>query len=163
MKHSHVESADFRLGMRQMPSGVAIVTTCDQSNWIGITASSTASVSDDPPLLSVGVNKQSWLSSALMRSRIFCVSVLGVDHLGVAEAFARAPRNERFAAGSWTTMATGAPALIGALAVFDCDLFSTLEVKTHHVVLGRIVAVSIKNNGSPLVYRNGGYFTVCSV
>ena len=162
MSDVYTDAAQFRLGMRQLASGVAIITTVDQGQLYGITATSTASVSEDPPLLSVGINKTSWISDALMRSRIFCVSILGVEHMDVAEAFSRGPRDKRFETGDWTRMATGAPALAGALATFDCELYTALEVKTHHLVLGGILATRTAD-ATPLLYRDGRYLTVGEV
>ena len=159
MNGAYADAAQFRLGMRQLASSVAIVTTIDGGQLYGITATSTASVSEDPPLLSIGINKQSWISEALMRSRIFCVSILGTDHMDVAEAFSRGPRDKRFDTGDWTTIATGAPALSNALAVFDCELFTSIEVKTHHLVLGGILGIRAANASTPLLYRDGRYLT----
>jgi flavin reductase (DIM6/NTAB) family NADH-FMN oxidoreductase RutF len=154
-----VDDAQFRASMRQLAAGVSVVTTIHEGERYGITVTSAASVSDDPPLMSVGVNKQSWICDALMQSRIFCVSVLGAPQLDVATSFSTAPRERRFDAGEWTTMTTGAPALIGAPAVFDCDIYTTIEVKTHFLVIGRIVATrSIES--APLIYRDRKYLTV---
>lgn len=163
MDRAYADAAQFRLGMRQLSSGVAIVTTCVGQDWYGITATSTASVSEDPPLLSVGVNKQSWLCEALMASRIFCVSILGVEHRDVADAFSRGPRDRRFLSGQWSRLATGAPALADALAVFDCELFTSVEVKTHHLVVGGILMARTNDEATPLIYRDGRYYTVREV
>ena len=141
MNGAYADAAQFRLGMRQLASGVAIVTTIDGGQLYGITATSTASVSEDPPLLSIGINKQSWISEALMRSRIFCVSILGTDHMDVAEAFSRGPRDKRFDTGDCTTIATGAPARSDAIAVFDSVRSTSIEVTRHHRVPGGIPAI----------------------
>lgn len=163
MSSAYTDAVQFRLGMRQLSSGVAIITTCVGSDWYGITATSTASVSEDPPLLSVGINKQSWLCQALMTSRLFCVSILGVEQRGVADAFSRGPRERRFQTGEWSTLTTGAPALDNALAVFDCELFTSMEVKTHHLVVGGILTARTKDDATPLIYRDGRYYTVREV
>lgn len=154
-----VEDIQFRAAMRQLASGVAVVTTVDDGRRYGITVTSAASVSEDPPLMSVGVNKQSWICEALMRSRVFCVSVLGVPQLDVASSFSTAPRERRFDAGDWTTIVTGAPVLVGAPAVFDCEIHTTVEVKTHFLVIGHILATRTAES-SPLIYRDRRYLTV---
>lgn len=157
-----VDDVQFRASMRQLAAGVSVVTTVLDGRRYGITVTSAASVSEDPPLISVGVNKQSWICEALMQSRIFCVSVLGVPQLDVATSFSTAPRERRFDAGEWATMATGAPALVGAPAVFDCEIYTAVEVKTHFLVIGRIVATG-SADGAPLIYRDRKYLTTGNV
>lgn len=154
-----MDDAQFRAAMRQLAAGVAVVTTVDGGRRYGITVTSAASVSEDPPLISIGVNKQSWICDALMRSRTFCISILGASQRDIAVGFSRLPRESRFDAGEWTTLATGAPALVGAPAIFDCELFTSVEVKTHHLVIGRILTTRAAD-GAPLIYRDRKYLTV---
>src|SRR5262245_52855117 len=116
-------TVEFKAAMRQVASGVAIVTTLDGGERYGITATSAASVSEDPPLISIGINKQSWICDALMRSGRFCINILGASQLDVAKAFSVSPREKRFETGVWTSLTTGAPVLAQAPAVFDCELF----------------------------------------
>ena len=153
----------FHAAMRQLATSVAVLTTIDGCQRYGITTTSTASVSEDPPLISVGINKQSWVCDALMRSRIFCISMLGVSQASVARAFSALPRERRFDAGEWESLSTGAPALTGALAAFDCTMFNSIEVKTHYVVIGRILTTRIASNAAPLIYRDRKYLTVGEV
>lgn len=154
-----VDDIQFRAAMRQLAAGVAVVTTIDGGQRYGITVTSAASVSEDPPLISIGVNKQSWICDALMRSRFFCISILGAAQRDVAVAFSKLPRESRFDAGEWKTLATGAPALAGAPAIFDCELFTSIEVKTHHLVIGRILTTQATDS-APLIYRDRKYLTV---
>ena len=157
-----VDDIQFRTAMRQLAAGVSVVTTVHEGKRYGITVTSAASVSEDPPLISIGVNKQSWICESLMQSSIFCVSVLGVPQLDVATSFSTAPRDRRFDTGEWTTMTTGAPVLVGAPAVFDCDIYMTIEVKTHFLVIGRILATG-SIDSQPLIYRDRKYLTVGDV
>jgi flavin reductase len=48
----------------------------------------------------------------------------------------------RFAAGAWTSLVTGAPALDGAAASFDCRITEVMEQGTHSVVFGLPVAMA---------------------
>jgi flavin reductase (DIM6/NTAB) family NADH-FMN oxidoreductase RutF len=154
------ETVEFRAAMRQVASGVAIVTTIEGGERYGITATSAASVSEDPPLISIGVNKQSWICDALMRSKRFCINMLGVSQLDVAKAFSVNPRETRFETGEWTSLTTGAPVLVEAPAVFDCELFQAIEVKTHYLVIGHILTTRTADNIAPLIYRDRKYVTV---
>ena len=63
----------------------------------------------------------------------------------------------RFDAGTWTTLATGAPVLDPCLAAFDCALAETLPASTHTVFIGRVEAVRVRPDLSPLLYVEGDY------
>lgn len=155
-----VNQTHFREAMRQLAAGVVIVTAVDGGRRYGITATSAASVSEDPPLMSVGINKASWVCDALMQARKFCINILAADQLDVARAFSSSPREQRFATGTWTELVTGAPALKGALASFDCEFFTSIEVKTHHLVIGHILKTNVAERMPPLIYLDRNYLTV---
>ena len=66
-------------------------------------------------------------------------------------------RSQRFALGRWTTLATGAPALDGCLANFDCEIASTFEAATHSIFVGLVVGCRSVNVGEPLLFGDGRF------
>ena len=62
------------------------------------------------------------------------------------------PKINRFGVARWTTMRTGAPALVGAAAVFDCVIGESLEQFTHTVFFGDVVAASCQLGQDSLLY-----------
>ena len=63
----------------------------------------------------------------------------------------------RFETAKWTTLATGAPVLEGAVGAIDCELVETIERYGSVIVLGRVVAAMNSPDASPLIYFRGGY------
>ena len=78
----------FRLAMRQLVSGVCLITHGRGEARVGMTATSVSSLSMDPPTLIVCVNKSASLYARLRRGDAFGVSVLGAQHAEFADRFA---------------------------------------------------------------------------
>ena len=62
----------------------------------------------------------------------------------------------RYEGASWTTLVSGAPVLVDALAAIDCEVEEVIERHSHAIILGRALAV-LSGDGESLVYHNGGY------
>lgn len=150
---------DFIEGMRLAATGVSIVTTKGGTGWVGATVSAVSSVSADPPSLLVCIHRLSRVAEAIIASGVFCVNLLADEQKALSEVFAGrsgAAGAERFAPGAWLPLATGSPALVGALVSFDCSLVRELRYGSHHVIIGTICDVE-RGNGRPLVYCDRSY------
>jgi len=159
-----IAASDFKQGMRRLASGVSIVTSLDKGGaYCGLVATSVSAVSADPtPSLLVCVNRSASSHDAIRDAGIFCVSILGDAARGVAERFSaphlRASRFEPCGAFRWTPLVTGAPALEGALASFDCAVAHAFTVNSHTVFVGTVKHLRLWHDSlSPLVYLDGRY------
>lgn len=156
-----VEADAFRGAMARVASAVHLVTTDGAGGRAGFTASAVCSVSDGPPTLLVCINRSSSAYAAVSANAVLCVNTLAHDQAGVAAAFGgRTPMAVRFEAGRWTTLATGAPALLGALTAFDCRIVARHPVGTHDVLYCEVVGLAEPGDGHGLVYADRGYHTV---
>ena len=68
----------------------------------------------------------------------------------------RAEHVDRFVAGAWTELKTGAPALVDAVGVIDCHLEELIERHGAVIALGRVVAYTASSK-DPLISFCGGY------
>ena len=96
--------------MRQLASGVSVVTHGAGAQRTGFTATSVTSLSSEPPTLVVCVNRSASLYQQLGTGDLFGVNILGAQHVDIANRFAgRAgvERADRFVEGSWATTADG--------------------------------------------------------
>jgi flavin reductase len=155
-----VEPAQFREAMSHLGAAVHLVTTAGPGGRSGLTATAVCSVSDQPATLLVCINRRSQIASPLHDNQVLCVNTLGADADALADLFAGrtgASMDERFAAATWTTLATGAPALVGALVAFDCRVIETKAVATHNVLIAGVVAVRLGEPGTALVYHDRAY------
>jgi flavin reductase (DIM6/NTAB) family NADH-FMN oxidoreductase RutF len=128
----------FRDAMRELAAGVALVTTGVADRRAGCAATSVTSLSLDPPTLLVCLNRDASTLRQIRANGAFAVNILGARHEALARRFASADIRgvERFDAGEWLALATGAPALADALAVIDCRVERIVEHATHAIVIG---------------------------
>jgi flavin reductase (DIM6/NTAB) family NADH-FMN oxidoreductase RutF len=159
------EAALFRDAMARVASAVHVVTTRGPQGRVGLTATAVASVSDAPPTVLVCVAKLSRTLAVIEASGVFCVNTLPGDDLDLAEIFAsrRGIEGEaRFATRDWSALTTGAPALSGAVAAFDCRLVAAHDVATHRILIGEVVGLggAAAPPGTSLIYRQRGFEAV---
>ncbi|WP_127502628.1 flavin reductase family protein [Actinoplanes solisilvae] len=143
----------FKAAFRRHPTGLAIITA---PGPVGLTASSVASVSADPPALSFSV-MGSASARALLDAPSFVVNLLGPGSIALARAFA-GPGGPRFTADQgWDQLPTGEPVLTTASASLRGTPLSTVPVGTSTVVIAEIHAVLLGVPGGHLIYHNRDY------
>jgi len=150
------DAAAFRRAMRHYPTGVTVVTSIHEGERRGMTATAFASVSAEPPLVLVCVNREARSYLYITSAGFFCVNLLAHDQQALALRFSGGMRDEQFAGLAHRTGATGAPILDGALAYFDCRVESETHAGSHSVFIGRVVDCDGRA-GSPLGYFDGGF------
>ena len=156
---SETARAAFVNAMGAAVTGVTIVTTNNPSNRLGRTISAMASVSADPPMLLVCVNRRSPLELAIRANGVFGVSVLGEHQADLSDAFAGRSQSATpfaFAACDWDADAAGVPLLAGAAARFACRVESAMEAGTHTVFIGGVLETG-HNTARPLAYTGRAY------
>lgn len=152
-------AASFRLAMRQLASGVCLVTHGEGDARVGLTATSVASLSAEPPTLVVCINRSASLYARLKRGDAFGVSVLGAQHAEYADRFAARTGlkgAERFLEGEWVETAR-VSVLADALATFACEAEEIIERHTHAIVVGRVISAAPRPNEGALLYWRGAY------
>ncbi|MDH2404660.1 flavin reductase family protein [Bradyrhizobium sp. SSUT18] len=150
-----VEAAEFRLAMRNLACGVAIVATGRETARRGLTVSSVTSLCMEPPCLLVGVNASSETYAAILANDRFGVSLLGRGQEDLALRFAGGAKGaERFATAPWQQGVLDVPLLEPAIGILECVLHHHHLVGTHGLFIGRIVATR-GGNGDPLLNYQG--------
>ena len=157
-----IAPATFRDAMRQLAGGVSVITVGNGEDRSGMTVTSVASLSVDPPAIVVCVNKQSSTWSLMQKYAAFGVNVLAADQQHIADRFSgrggiKGPG--RYAEADWTTRVTGTPLLRNALAVLDCEVEDAISRHSHYLVIGRVRAAQNHRDGAGLVYWQGRYET----
>ena len=152
----------FREAMARFGAAVSVVTTDGPAGRRGFTASAVCSVTDDPATLLVCVNRQNESHAALLANGVLCVNTLAAGQEDISALFggAVADQEVRFAAGTWYTLETGAPALQGAVVSFDCCIVQVTEIGTHSVMFGHVLALRHGSVHDGLIYFGRGYHPV---
>jgi flavin reductase len=149
----------FKLGMRKLASGVSLITTVYEGKRHGLVATAVSSVTGEPPSLLVCVNRSASAHDHIEQSGIYCVNVLAEGAQSVAARFSSTlDRDRRFENGEWQEIKTGAPALVGSLASFDCEIRHAVPYGSHTIFIAEVVGVEIWEGAhAPLVYLDGRY------
>ncbi len=152
--------ATYRNCMRHLAGAVTVVATGPAGARFGLTATAVCSLSDDPPTLLVCVNRLTSAHDVIQSRRHFSINLLAADQEAVAARFAgRAglKGEARFAGAGWSTLATGAPILVDALAAFDCEIAQEHLFPTHTIFIGQVVATAARDAVDPLLYLRGRF------
>lgn len=150
------DPARFRQAMAQFASGVTVVTTVKEGVPSGLTASSFASLSIEPPLLLVCLQKTLGAHRIIEETGIFAVNVLASRQLDIGRRFAglQPETSDRFTGTEWMTAVTGSPVLPGCLAWADCRVWNIYDGGDHSIFVGAVEEVSASDDGEPLLYHN---------
>lgn len=160
---ANVDRDSFREAMSRLGAAVHVITTDGPAGQCGFTASSVCSVTDNPPTVLVCLNRSSAMNAVFKENGVFCVNTLAAGQEEISNMFAGlagVPMEQRFAAGRWQSLATGAPTLLSALVTVDCAVSSIAEVGTHSVFFGEVSAIRIGAPDQALIYRKRTYHTV---
>lgn len=155
-----VAAEGFRSAMRQLAGGVSVVTVGRGAEVSGMTVTSVTSLSAEPPSLLVCVNRGASSWPLLEQHGAFAVNILSADQQDVADRFAGrhgVSGAARFDGARWTTLVTGTPVLVDALASLDCRVEEVIERHSHAIVIGRVVAVGVGERTAALAYWHGDY------
>jgi flavin reductase (DIM6/NTAB) family NADH-FMN oxidoreductase RutF len=154
---------NFRLAMRELASGVSVITCGAGDARNGCTATSVVSLSLSPPTLLVCLGLQTSTLASIRRAGTFCVNILAAEHQDLAERFAGRGGYQgpgRFGLGDWVPLVTGAPALTDGLAAIDCRIEEILERHTHAILIGAVEAVRIPGADEALVHWRSRFGTL---
>jgi flavin reductase (DIM6/NTAB) family NADH-FMN oxidoreductase RutF len=154
-----IDADVFRKIMGNFATGVTVVTTAVDGRLHGFTANAVTSVSLDPLLFLVCVDKKANAHGELGKATHFGVSLLTAEQVDASNTFAKTGLPEE---GSLRGVAfhcgdTGVPILDGALASLECEVTERLAGGDHTIVIGRVVEGSINSEAAPLLFFRGRY------
>lgn len=154
-----VDTRRFRDAVGRFPTGVTVVTARQGDVHHGMTANSFTSVSLDPVLVLVSVDKTSRLHEMVLDTGEWGVSVLGEQHEWLSRRFARRTPKDRFDDVAYRLGAeTGVILLDEALSTFECRTVAAHDGGDHTVLIGEVCSVDFGDpDASPLVYYRGRY------
>lgn len=157
---SSVDSATFRALCGRFATGVVIVTAIDSNGQpSGMTANSFTSVSLEPPLVSVNIDRQAEFHAAILEAAGFAINVLAHDQESLSRRFAN-PTADRFDGVGYRRTERGLLVLSGAVTTIECETVHRVPVGDHTIVVGRVVGGEVHDAGRPLLYFRGGYHTL---
>ena len=148
----------FRKAMRKYASGICIVASGSGADRRGMTVSAFTSVSAEPPMVLVCLNRDASAHDAVIGAASFSVNMLTGAQENLAMVFAGQRGQsgaDRFAATEWRQDDHGAPVLISAHQALTCTPASAQRIGTHTVLVGRVIATTGARDDSALVNYDG--------
>jgi flavin reductase (DIM6/NTAB) family NADH-FMN oxidoreductase RutF len=154
---------DFRDAVSRFATGLTVVTCQVDGVDHAMTANSFTSVSLEPLLVLVCVDREARFHEAISATSHWAVSIL--DHSAVAAARWLATKG-RPLHGQLDTVPhtrgviTGAALVTDALVTLECRTYASHPAGDHDVVLGQVIALSIaETDADPLLYYRRRYRT----
>jgi flavin reductase (DIM6/NTAB) family NADH-FMN oxidoreductase RutF len=161
MHGSNGISADqYRSAMRHYPAGVTVVTLRGSAGPVGFTATSFASLSLEPPLISFNIAHTSSSIDAVRSADSLVVHFLGEHQQHLAQRFARTAEHRFTDPSLWTWLTTGEPVLHGTPIWLRVTIDQLLDVGDHALVIALVTRIHHDTDAppvAPLLYVDGGY------
>jgi len=148
-----IDPKHFRRTLGRFATGVTVVTVARPEGPHGMTANAFLSVSLDPPLVLVSVDRRARMHAYLEEAQRYGVSVLARDQEVAARHFAGKPRAGFEPQFRWVE---GVPLLEGAVAQIVCDVWERIPAGDHTLVLGRVRWLDYWER-EPLVFFGGDF------
>jgi flavin reductase (DIM6/NTAB) family NADH-FMN oxidoreductase RutF len=157
-----VDAAGFKAALGRFATGITVVTTLQDGVPHAMTANAFTSVSLDPPLVLVCVDKGVRMHDAILACGSWAASVLTADQRELAERFARSGRellSQFDGVPTYPAPKTGCPVIENALSWLECRTWATHDGGDHTIVVGEVLSLGVHDLSAPdaLVYLAGGY------
>jgi len=155
-----VTQAEFRRAMGGFATGVTILTVDDGGKVHGMTANAFTSVSLEPLLVLVCVDRKAKTHAHLHARKRFGVNVLAETQREISQYYANPDRDhdnaQQEAGARFERTAHGTPVLHNALAYLECRLHITYEAGDHTIFIAEVEDVVVRE-GDPLLFFRGKY------
>ena len=147
--------------MGHFVTGVTVVTAFEGDLPRGITVNALSSVSLEPPLVMIALDRRRFMTPIVRATGRYAVSILGEDEQALSGCFAGAhvtPSRDEFCGAAWTPGETGLPILDGAVASLECTVIQTFSAGDHDLFIARVDAMGTDpGHKPPLLYYRRRY------
>ncbi len=132
---------EFRRTMGQFATGITVVTTVLDGKFYGLTVNAFCSISLEPPLVMISIDKKSQSHQILQTSRVYAVNILNANQQELSERFARktTPGGKPFHDIPLQPGLTGAPLFDEALARIECQVVNQYDGGDHTLFIGQVI------------------------
>lgn len=154
-----VDKNVFRHAVGTFATGVTIVTTGRDGTYHGLTANAFASLSLEPTLVLVCVDKSSDTYPVLDGSGVFAVNILAEDQEELARTFSLKVKKggDKLQDVDYHLGVSGIPILDGCLAYIECETAQKLDGGDHTIFVGEVAGAHVARDVPPLLYFRSAY------
>jgi flavin reductase (DIM6/NTAB) family NADH-FMN oxidoreductase RutF len=152
-----VDPSAFREALGAVCAPVAVVTSFHDERPHGTTVSAFCSLSLEPPLVLVALDRDSDLLGMIRRARRYAINVLGHDQAAIAKRFAR-KGIDKFDEVEWE-LDSELPRLDETASWIACRLHELIDGGDHVIAVG-FVERAEAGAAHPLLYRQRAFGTL---
>jgi flavin reductase (DIM6/NTAB) family NADH-FMN oxidoreductase RutF len=157
-----IDKDEFRRVLSHFAPRVTEVTTLDRERRPhGLTATANSSVSLDPPLVLVCVDKNAETYPQFEPAGIFAVNFLSLEQRDISQRFAK-HGGDKFNGIAWRHSELGAPLLEGTIGHVECRIRHWYDAGDHTIMVGEIESAAACE-GEPLLHFRHAYRRVADV
>jgi len=154
----------FRRVMGHFVTGVTVVSAFEGARPLGITVNALSSVSLEPPLVMVALDRRRFLTPIVRVARRYAVNILSEEQQAMSDCFAGAdvqPGRDEFCGVAWHPGPTGLPLIDGAIATLECTVVETFSAGDHDLFIGRVDSLqNAADHPMPLLYYRRRYLRI---
>ncbi len=155
MQSVQITSAEFRKVLGTFATGVTVVTTQIHGKVHGMTANAFTSVSLNPPLVLVAVNKEAETYQYIQAAKKFGISILSADQSDLSNYYAGEPDPEIEKTIQYDYL-NDIPVLGTCLSNLVCNLWAEYDGGDHSLFIGEVTALKLQG-GNPLLFFSSKY------
>ncbi len=159
-----IDSDSFRRVMGHFVTGVTVVSAFDGGQPFGITVNALSSVSLDPPLVMIALDRRRFLTPIVRAAGRYAVNILSEDQQALSDCFAGAPvqpGRDAFCGAAWHPGESGLPLIDGAIATLECTVVETFSAGDHDLFIGRADTLANEvDHPMPLLYYRRRYLRI---
>ena len=151
-----ISKDEFNAALGRFTSGVTVVTTKDAHGDLhGITVSAFCSVSLEPPLILICIEKKTGSHHAFVEAKKFVVNILAEGQEEISNQFAFR-HEDKFEGISFRYGIDELPILDDCLVNLECRLKDSYDGGDHTIFVGEIHQAHVSDK-NPLTYFHGNY------
>jgi flavin reductase (DIM6/NTAB) family NADH-FMN oxidoreductase RutF len=152
-----VDPSTFRAACGRFATGITVATVAGADGKPqGMTANSFVSISLEPPLVAVCVEREASIHEHFTVAKAFGISILDETQRSVSDRFAYGA-GDRFEGIGWTAGPLGSPLLEGTLVQLDCAIVQQVAAGDHTLFIGEVRHAVAADEGRPLLYFASAY------
>lgn len=155
-----MDPAQKKTALRMLTYGLYVVTARHGENVGAGTITWLSQSSFEPPLVMIGIQRDSSLNQAIVASRAFAVHLIGKSQKKLATAFFKTAtvQGNQLNGFAFATGVTGAPVLADTPAWFECRVRDEIDRGDHTVFVAEVVEAGVHREEEPLTLKDASFF-----
>jgi flavin reductase (DIM6/NTAB) family NADH-FMN oxidoreductase RutF len=159
LEFSIMDEKAKKQALLMIPYGLFVLGAAHDGKATAATVNWVTQASFNPPLVAVGIKKDSGSHAMVKESKLFALSILSSGQKAIAGAFFRhvEPKDGKFGDYSFQSGANGAPIITDAPASVECEVVGFYELGDHSVVVGKVTEAHINRDAEALTMKETGW------